>query len=69
MICVFVAFWFTGQRDIAEFGISLAVALDAFILRAVLEPAAMHLFGDATGGCRAGKAACSPRDTPAPALG
>jgi len=49
MICVFLAFALTGQRDIAEFGISLAaaVALDAFILRTVLVPAVMHLFGDA----------------------
>ena len=49
MICVFLAFAVTGQRAIAEFGISLAaaVALDAFILRTVLVPAAMHLFGDA----------------------
>src|SRR6516165_2734386 len=49
MICVFLAFALTGQRDIAEFGISLAaaVALDAFILRTVLVPATMHLFGDA----------------------
>ena len=33
----------------AEFGIGLAaaVALDAFILRTVLVPAAMHVFGDA----------------------
>jgi putative drug exporter of the RND superfamily len=49
MICVFLAFALTGQRAIAEFGIGLAaaVALDAFILRTVLVPAAMHLFGDA----------------------
>ncbi len=49
MICVFLAFSFTGQRVIAEFGIGLAaaVALDAFVLRTVLVPAAMHLFGDA----------------------
>jgi RND superfamily putative drug exporter len=49
MICVFLAFSFGGQRDIAEFGIGLAaaVALDAFVLRTVLVPAAMHLFGDA----------------------
>ena len=49
MICVFLAFALTGQRAIAEFGISLAaaVALDAFILRTALVPAAMHLFGDA----------------------
>jgi RND superfamily putative drug exporter len=49
MMCVFLAFSFGGQRDIAEFGIGLAaaVALDAFVLRTVLVPAAMHLFGNA----------------------
>jgi len=49
MICVFLAFSFGGQRVIAEFGIGLAaaVALDAFVLRTVLVPAAMHLFGNA----------------------
>ncbi len=49
MICVFLAFIFLGQRDIAEFGIGLAVAvlLDAFILRTILVPSLMHLFGDA----------------------
>jgi putative drug exporter of the RND superfamily len=49
MICVFLTFSFLGQRDVAEFGIGLAaaVALDAFILRTVLVPAAMHLFGHA----------------------
>jgi RND superfamily putative drug exporter len=49
MICVFLTFSFLGSRDVAEFGIGLAaaVALDAFILRTVLVPAAMHLFGDA----------------------
>jgi RND superfamily putative drug exporter len=49
MICVFLTFSFLGSRDVAEFGIGLAaaVALDAFILRTVLVPAAMHLFGNA----------------------
>jgi RND superfamily putative drug exporter len=49
MICVFVAFVFGGQRTIAEFGIGLASAvfLDAFILRTVLVPALMHVFGPA----------------------
>ena len=49
MICVFLTFSLMGQRDVAEFGIGLAaaVALDAFILRTVLVPAAMHLFGTA----------------------
>jgi len=49
MICVFLTFSFLGQRDVAEFGIALAaaVALDAFILRTVLVPAAMHIFGAA----------------------
>jgi RND superfamily putative drug exporter len=38
-----------GQRSVAEFGIGLAaaVALDAFVLRTVLVPAVMHLFGRA----------------------
>jgi putative drug exporter of the RND superfamily len=49
MICVFLAFVFGGQRVIAEFGIGLssAVFLDAFVLRTVLVPAMMHLFGAA----------------------
>jgi RND superfamily putative drug exporter len=49
MICVFVAFVLGGQRDIAEFGLGLATAilLDALILRTVLVPAAMQLFGKA----------------------
>jgi RND superfamily putative drug exporter len=49
MICVFVTFSLMGTRSAAEFGIGLAaaVALDAFILRTVLVPAAMHLFGNA----------------------
>jgi RND superfamily putative drug exporter len=47
MISVFAAFVFGGQRVIAEFGIGLAAAvlLDAFVLRTVLVPATMHLFG------------------------
>jgi RND superfamily putative drug exporter len=49
MIAVFGAFAFGGQRVIAEFGIGLAaaVAIDAFILRTLLVPAMMHLFGKA----------------------
>jgi RND superfamily putative drug exporter len=49
MICVFTAFVFGGQRTIAEFGVGLAtaVAIDAFVLRTVLVPALMHLFGKA----------------------
>jgi putative drug exporter of the RND superfamily len=49
MICVFIAFVFGGQRVIAEFGIGLASAvfLDAFVLRTVLVPAMMHIFGEA----------------------
>jgi RND superfamily putative drug exporter len=50
MICVFLAFSLIGRRDIAEFGVSLtiAVALDAFVLRTVLVPAIMHLSGTAS---------------------
>jgi RND superfamily putative drug exporter len=49
MIAVFTGFVFTGQRDIAEFGVGLAaaVALDAFVLRTVLVPAVMYLCGRA----------------------
>ncbi|MEP6954610.1 MAG: MMPL family transporter [Solirubrobacteraceae bacterium] len=48
MMCVFLAFLLAGQRIIAEFGVGLAAAvfLDAFILRTVLVPSAMHLLGD-----------------------
>jgi putative drug exporter of the RND superfamily len=49
MICVFLAFVFGGRRPIGEFGLGLATAilLDALVLRTVLVPAAMHLFGAA----------------------
>ena len=48
MICVFGAFALSGVRVLAMFGIGLAgaVALDAFVLRTVLVPSLMHLFGD-----------------------
>ncbi|MFJ1585572.1 MMPL family transporter [Streptomyces sp. NPDC088197] len=47
MICVFGAFVLSGERVLAMFGIGLAgaVALDAFILRTVLVPSLMHMFG------------------------
>ncbi|MBR7836107.1 MMPL family transporter [Actinospica durhamensis] len=47
MVCVFCSFAVGSQRVIGEFGIGLAAAvlLDAFVLRTVLVPAAMHLFG------------------------
>jgi len=47
MICVFASFVLRGQRVVAEFGIGLAsaVAIDAFVLRTVLVPAVMHVFG------------------------
>ena len=50
MMCVFLAFSFVSQRAIAEFGISLtiAVALDAFVLRTVCVPAIMHMSGAAS---------------------
>jgi RND superfamily putative drug exporter len=49
MICVFLAFVLGGERDIGEFGLGLAAAilLDALILRTVLVPAAMQVFGRA----------------------
>ena len=50
MMCVFLAFSLISQRSIAEFGISLtiAVALDAFVLRTVCVPAIMHMSGAAS---------------------
>ncbi|HEU5332928.1 MAG TPA: MMPL family transporter [Actinocrinis sp.] len=49
MISVFCTFAFGSARIIGEFGIGLAtaVALDAFVLRTVLVPAVMHVFGRA----------------------
>lgn len=49
MISVFFGFVFGGERVIAEFGVGLGIAvlIDAFILRTVLVPALMHLFGNA----------------------
>ncbi|WP_433182162.1 MMPL family transporter [Actinoallomurus sp. CA-150999] len=47
MICVFMAFVFGGLRIIAEFGLGVAVAilLDAVVVRTILVPAVMQLFG------------------------
>jgi RND superfamily putative drug exporter len=49
MMVVFLAFVFAGQRQIGEFGLGLfgAVLLDAYVLRTILVPAAMHTFGAA----------------------
>jgi RND superfamily putative drug exporter len=47
MICVFSAFVMSGDMEgaMAGIGLAAAVALDAFILRTALVPAAMHLLG------------------------
>ncbi|MGV9994132.1 MMPL family transporter [Streptomyces sp. NPDC003374] len=47
MVCVFLAFVLSGDNGAAMAGVGLAaaVALDAFILRTALVPAAMHLLG------------------------
>lgn len=49
MICVFSSFVLSGDREgmMAGLGLAGAVALDAFVLRMVLVPAAMHLLGRA----------------------
>ncbi|MFG3184814.1 MMPL family transporter [Streptomyces nigra] len=49
MICVFGAFVLSGDMEgaMAGIGLAAAVALDAFILRTALVPAAMHLLGRA----------------------
>ena len=43
----FCSFIFGGEKVIKEFGVGLAAAVfvDAFILRTILVPALMHLFG------------------------
>jgi RND superfamily putative drug exporter len=48
MVCVFLAFVLSGDAGAAMAGVGLAaaVALDAFILRTALVPAAMHLLGN-----------------------
>ncbi|MFD7880514.1 MMPL family transporter, partial [Streptomyces sp. NPDC059766] len=47
MVCVFLAFVLSGDSGAAVAGVGLAaaVALDAFVLRTALVPAAMHLLG------------------------
>ncbi|MET7473191.1 MMPL family transporter [Streptomyces sp. NPDC005648] len=47
MVCVFMAFVLSGDSGgaVAGVGLAAAVALDAFILRTALVPAAMHLLG------------------------
>ena len=47
MICVFSAFVLSGDMEgaMAGIGLAAAVALDAFILRTALVPAAMHMLG------------------------
>jgi RND superfamily putative drug exporter len=47
MVCVFMAFVLSGDPEAAVAGVGLAaaVALDAFVLRTALVPAAMHLLG------------------------
>ncbi len=49
MILVFASFILGGQMDIKQIGLGFAAAIfvDAFIIRTVLVPAVMHLFGRA----------------------
>ncbi|MCU1346474.1 MAG: hypothetical protein JWL70_2740 [Acidimicrobiia bacterium] len=49
MVCVFGSFVFGDQRVIKEFGLGLSVAIfvDATVVRMILVPAAMELLGDA----------------------
>jgi putative drug exporter of the RND superfamily len=50
MVCVFLSFMLGENRVIKEFGLSLAsaVLLDAFVVRALLLPAILHLLGPRT---------------------
>ena len=47
MILVFLSFVLNGNLIIQQFGVGLAAAdiIDAFVVRTVLVPALMHLFG------------------------
>jgi putative drug exporter of the RND superfamily len=50
MVCVFLSFTLGNDRTLKEFGFGLAVAvfLDALVVRCVLLPAVLELFGPAT---------------------
>jgi RND superfamily putative drug exporter len=50
MICVFLSFLLGNERPVKEFGFGLAIAvfLDAFVVRTVMLPAVLELFGAAT---------------------
>ncbi|MFE7073257.1 MMPL family transporter [Streptomyces sp. NPDC057620] len=73
MICVFSAFVLSGDMEgaMAGIGLAAAVALDAFILRTALVPAAMHLLGNSNWWLPAGlekrlpHLAVEPREEPA----
>ncbi|MFD5076017.1 MMPL family transporter [Streptomyces sp. NPDC058371] len=74
MICVFSAFVLSGDTEgaMAGIGLAAAVALDAFILRTALVPAAMHLLGRSNWWLPAGlekrlpHLAVEPREEPEP---
>ncbi|MFF4586919.1 MMPL family transporter [Streptomyces sp. NPDC001388] len=77
MVCVFLAFVLSGDSGAAMAGVGLAaaVALDAFILRTALVPAAMHLLGAANWWLPAGlekrlpHLAVEPKEEGAPGTG
>ncbi|MFF3321480.1 MMPL family transporter [Streptomyces sp. NPDC002889] len=77
MICVFSAFVLSGDMEgaMAGIGLAAAVALDAFVLRTALVPAAMHLLGRSNWWLPAGlekrlpHLAVEPKEEPAPAVG
>jgi RND superfamily putative drug exporter len=50
MVAVFVSFALGDDRVVKEFGVAMAVAvfLDAFVIRSVLLPAVLELFGEKT---------------------
>ena len=79
MISVFASFVLGDDPTIKMFGVgfSVAVLLDATVVRMMIVPATMALFGDRAGGCPAGStgrcptstsraSTCSPLSTPAP---
>jgi putative drug exporter of the RND superfamily len=71
MICVFVAFVLGPERQVKEFGLSLAAAvfLDAFVVRSLLLPAVLELLGRRTWAFPDGLARRLPRLATEPAPG
>ena len=60
MVCVFTSFILNGDPTVKQFGVGLAVAIaiDATLVRCLVVPAVMVLFGRRPGACPPGWAGC-----------